>query len=173
MMTSLAMFCFCSHQGTVISSAPSLIEDISVDDDYIAMTKEIALLAPPEEPEENEEPVQIVPKTKPKVESRDQASEKGGKTTDSAEKRSQPKPQREKPPRFDRSGKRKVTSSLDETKREQSSASRARKSSRDNVVSQKPSKGSGVREALFSPTLLINYHSTQTIRNVKHGINEA
>ena len=144
------MFCFYSHQGTVISSAASLIEDISVDDDYIAMTKEIALLAPPEEPEEVAEPVQIVPKTKPKVESRDQTSEKGGKTTDSSEKRSQPKPQREKPPRFDRSGKRKVASSSDETKREQLSGSRARKSSRDNMVSQKPSKGSGVREALGS-----------------------
>ena len=152
------MFCFCTHQEAVISSAASLIEDISVDDDYIAMTKEIALLAPPEEPEENEEPVQIVPKTKPKVESKDQTSEKGGKTTDSAEKRSQPKPQREKPPRFDRSGKRKVASSSDETKREQSSGSRARKSSRDNVVSQKPSKGSGVRKALCSRLCLSTAH---------------
>lgn len=160
------MFCFCSHQGTVISSAASLIEDISVEDDYIAMTKEIALLAPPEEPEENEEPVQIVPKTKPKVESRDQTSEKGGKTSDSSEKRSQPKPHREKPPRFDRSGKRKVASSSDETKREQLSGSRARKSSRDNMMSQKPSKGSGVREVLCSLTLLES--STHTIRNVKY-----
>lgn len=160
------MFCFCSHQGTVISSAASLIEDISVEDDYIAMTKEIALLAPPEEPEENEEPVQIVPKTKPKVESRDQTSEKSGKTSDSSEKRSQSKPHREKPPRFDRSGKQKVASSSDETKREQLSGSRARKSSRDNMMSQKPSKGSGVREVLCSLTLLES--STHTIRNVKY-----
>ena len=158
-------YIFCSHQGTAISSAASLIEDISVDDDYIAMTKEIALLAPPEEPEENEEPVQIVPKTKPKVESRDQTSEKGGKTTDPSEKRSQPKPRREKPPRFDRSGKRKVASSSDETKKEQFGGSRARKSSHDNIMSQKPSKGSGVREDLCSQTLLES--STQTIRKVK------
>lgn len=143
-----------------------MIEDISVDDDYIAMTKEIALLAPPEEPDENEEPVQIVAKTKPKVESRDQTSEKGGKTTDPSEKRSQPKLQREKPPRFDRSGKRKVASNSGETKREQFGGSKGRKSSRDNMVSQKPSKGSGVREAFCSLTLPES--STQTIRNVKH-----
>ena len=117
------------------------------------MTKEIALLAPPEEPEENEEPVQIVPKTKPKVESRDETSEKGRKTTDPSERRTQPKSQREKPPRFDRNGKRKVASSSDEPKKDQFGGSRARKSSRDNMVSQKPSKGSGVRGALCSDTV--------------------
>lgn len=133
------------QQGTVISSAASLIEDISVDDDYIAMTKEIALLAPPEEPEESEEPTQIVSKTKPKVETREKTSEKGGKVTDSSEQRSQPKPQREKPPRFDRGGKRRVASSTNETK---SGGPKGRKNSRDNVVSQKQAKGSGVRKAV-------------------------
>lgn len=108
------------------------------------MTKEIALLAPPEEPEESEEPTQIVPKSKPKVETRDQTSEKGGKMTDSSEKRSQSKPQRDKPPRFDRSGKRRVAPSADEAKREQSGGPKGRKSSRDNVVSQKQARGSGV-----------------------------
>lgn len=123
-----------------------MIEDISVDDDYIAMTKEIALLAPPEEPEENEEPAPIVPKMKQKVETQEQTSEKGGKITDSSEKRSQPKSQREKPPRFDRSGKRKVASSTDETK---SGGPKGRKNSRDNVLSQKQAKVSGVRKTVM------------------------
>lgn len=109
------------------------------------MTKEIALLAPPEEPEEIEEPAQPVTHTKPKVENRDQTSDKVAKLTDSSEKRSQPKPQREKPPRFDRTGKRRVAASGDETKREQSGATKGRKNSRDNLASQKlQAKGSGV-----------------------------
>lgn len=124
-----------------------MIEDISVDDDYIAMTKEIALLAPPEEPEESEEPAQIVQKAK--VETRDQTMGKSGKAADSSEKRSQPKPQRDKPPRFDRNGKRKVASGTDETKKELSGDTKGRKSSRDNTVPQKLAKGAGVSRADF------------------------
>lgn len=128
-------------QGTVISSAASLIEDISVDDDYIAMTKEIALLAPPEEPEESEEPPHITQNTK--VEKRDQTTEKGAKVVGPSEKRSQAKPQRDKPPRFDRSGKRKAVSGAEETRKELPGNTKGRKSSRDDAVPQKLTKGSG------------------------------
>ena len=114
-----------------------------MDEDYIAMTKEIALLAPPEEPEESEEATH--PVTKPKAETRDQTSEKGTKHNDASEKRSQPKPQREKPPRFDRSGKRRVAAHSDETKKEQSSGAKGRKSSRENTGSEKlQAKAAGV-----------------------------
>lgn len=127
------------------SAPPSLIEDASVDEDYIAMTKEIALLAPPEEPEESEEPTQPVTTTKPKIETTELTSEKGTKLTDTSEKRSQPKPQREKPPRFDRTGKRRVGAAGNETKKEQSGGAKGRKSSRENSGSQKhQAKASGV-----------------------------
>jgi len=126
-----------------------LIEDASVDEDYIAMTKEIALLAPPEEPEENEEPAQPVTKTNPKVETSDQTTERGAKVTDTSERKSQPKPQREKPPRFDRTGKRRVAANSDETKREQSGGAKGRKNSRDSLGSQKPqAKAFGVSNAV-------------------------
>ena len=109
------------------------------------MTKEIALLAPPEEPEESEEPTQPVTKTKTKVETQDQTSEKGAKLADASDKRSQPKPQREKPPRFDRTGKRRVAANSVETKREQSGGPKGRRSSRESQASQKlQTKVSGV-----------------------------
>ena len=76
----------------------SLIEDASVDEDYIAMTKEIALLAPPEEPDESEEPTRTVTSTKSNVENVGQTTEKVSKRE--SDKTSQPKPQREKPPRI-------------------------------------------------------------------------
>lgn len=88
----------------------SLIEDASVDEDYIAMTKEIALLAPPEEPDESEEPTRTVTSTKPNVENVGQTTEKVSKRA--SDKTSQPKPQREKAPRFDRTSKRRVAGKI-------------------------------------------------------------
>lgn len=141
------------QQGTVISSAASLIEDIGVDDDYIAMTKEIALLAPPEDPEESEEPPHITQDTK--VEKRDQTTEKGAKVVGPSEKRSQAKPQRDKPPRFDRSGKRKAVSGAEETRKELPGNTKGRKSSRDDAVPQKLTKGSGVRAVSVTANSII------------------
>ena len=113
---------------------PSLIEDASVEEDYIAMTKEIALLAPPEEPDESEEPSQTVNSTKPKVGIADQTSEV---SKDASEKRTQSKPQREKPPRFDRISKRKVAAAnSEETKKETHAGGKGRKSSRENLGPQ-------------------------------------
>lgn len=124
-----------AQSGTVMPTVPpSLIEDASVEEDYIAMTKEIALLAPPEEPDESEEPSQTVNSTKPKVGIADQTSEV---SKDASEKRTQSKPQREKPPRFDRISKRKVAAAnSEETKKETYAGGKGRKSSRENLGPQ-------------------------------------
>lgn len=101
------------------------------------MTKEIALLAPPEEPEEVEAPNDPGTKPKAKVEAIDKTSQKVVKSIDESDKRSQPKPQREKTPKFDRTGKRRVSGNTDVTKKEQSGETKGRKSSRDGQTSQK------------------------------------
>lgn len=100
------------------------------------MTKEIALLAPPEEPEEVEAPDEPVAKAKAKVEALDKTSQKVVKSIDESDKRSQPKPQREKTPKFDRTGKRRVSGNTGVTKKEQSGETKGRKSSRDSQTSQ-------------------------------------
>lgn len=122
----------------------SLIEDASVDEDYIAMTKEIALLAPPEEPDESEEPTRTVASTKSNVENVGQTTEKVSKRE--SDKTSQPKPQREKPPRFDRASKRKVAGNGDEAKKEHPAVGKGSKSDREKLGFQKSrAKASGVR----------------------------
>lgn len=126
-----------TQSGTVMPPVPSsLIEDASVDEDYIAMTKEIALLAPPEEPDESEEPTQTVTTTKPNVENVGQTTEKVSKRA--SDKTSQPKPQREKAPRFDRTSKRRVAGNGEEARREPPAVGKGSKSGRENLGFQKP-----------------------------------
>lgn len=122
----------------------SFIEDASVDEDYIAMTKEIALLAPPEEPDESEEPTRTAATTKPNVENVGRTTEKVSKRA--SDKTSQPKPQREKPPRFDRPSKRRVAGNGEEARREPAAVGKGSKSGRENLGFQKPrAKASAVR----------------------------
>lgn len=114
------------------------------------MTKEIALLAPPEEPEEVEAPNEPVAKPKAKVEALDKTSQKVVKSIDESDKRSQPKPQREKTPKYDRTGKRRVSGNTDATKKEQSGEAKGRRSSRDSQTSQKLQNKSARVRSVFT-----------------------
>ena len=135
------------------------------------MTKEIALLAPPEEPEEPEEPEhpkpQLIQETsQTRVDNLDQVPAKAGKMTDITVKKSQPKPQREKPPRFDRGAKRRPTSGKDETKKEHSGGFKGRKNCRDTSVFQKsPNKGDTV--GLILLLKMFNMAITLVFRDAK------
>jgi hypothetical protein len=119
-----------SVQNSLINSN---IEDKSAEEELKEITKEIESMAPTEEQEE----VHMSQDKPEKKSDQSTASTTARERRHDGDKKSQPKPQRERPPRFDRSTKRKGASDegskKEYAKHEESKKEKSRLSSKQSV----------------------------------------